>query len=63
MSVRPTGTGSHEHDYGYDLAHEMKVIARLPQQRRGSARPITYSAVPRELDPDTDLGHDMAHEI
>ncbi|WP_345649539.1 hypothetical protein [Pseudonocardia tropica] len=51
----------HEHDYGYDLAHEMKVIARLPQQRRGSSRPMGVPA--REMDPDTDLGHDMAHEF
>jgi hypothetical protein len=55
------GALSHEHDYGYDLAHEMKVIARLPQQRRGTARPIGRPA--REPDPDTDLGHDMAHEF
>ncbi|WP_224386574.1 hypothetical protein [Pseudonocardia sp. ICBG1293] len=51
----------HEHDYGYDLAHEMKVVARLPQQRRGSSRPLGVPA--REMDPDTDLGHDMAHEF
>ncbi|GAA1383114.1 hypothetical protein GCM10009613_12080 [Pseudonocardia kongjuensis] len=61
MSVRSSGALSHEHDYGYDLAHEMSTIARLPQQRRGTSRPIGAPA--RELDPDTDLGHDMAHEI
>lgn len=57
------GAVPHEHDYGYDLAHEMKVIARLPQQRRGSSRPIGASDAPRDLDPDTDFGHDLAHEI
>ena len=61
MSVRPSGALSHEHDYGYDLAHEMKTVARLPQQRRGTSRPIGAPA--REPDPDTDLGHDMAHEF
>lgn len=59
MSVRSAGTMSHEHDYGYDLAHEMKVVARLPQQRRGTSRPLGVPT--REVDPDTDLGHDMAH--
>ncbi|MFP5020429.1 hypothetical protein [Pseudonocardia phyllosphaerae] len=56
------GVVSHEHDYGYDLAHEMKVIARLPQQRRGSSRPIG-ARIARDLDPDTDFGHDLAHEL
>lgn len=56
------GAVSHEHDYGYDLAHEMKVVARLPQQRRGSSRPIGAPVAPRDLDPDTDFGHDLAHE-
>jgi hypothetical protein len=55
--------GEHGHDYGYDMAHEMKTIARLPEQRRGSARPLGTGATPRELDPDTDFGHDCAHEI
>jgi hypothetical protein len=53
----------HGHDYTYDMAHEMKTIARLPQQRRGSSRPLGTGAAPRELDPDTDLGHDCAHEL
>lgn len=51
------------HDYTYDLAHEMKTIARLPLQRRGSSRPLGTGAAARELDPDTDLGHDCAHEL
>lgn len=50
------------HDYGYDMAHEMKTIARMPQQRRGSARPVVRGLAPCDLDPDTDFGHDQAHE-
>lgn len=56
------GAVTHEHDYGYDLAHEMKVIARLPQQRRGSSRPLGMPLAAGEPDPDTDFGHDLAHE-
>lgn len=52
-----------EHDYGYDLAHEMKAVARLPRQRRPGPRPVATRCDPREPDPDTDFGHDLAHEL
>ncbi|RZT85324.1 hypothetical protein EV383_2188 [Pseudonocardia sediminis] len=53
----------HIHDYGYDMAHEMKTIARMPQQRRGTSRPVIRGLAKRDLDPDTDFGHDQAHEL
>ena len=53
----------HIHDYGYDLAHEMKTVATMPQQRRGTSRPAVRGLTPRDLDPDTDFGHDQAHEL
>ena len=55
--------GEHGHDYTYDMAHEMKTVARLPEQRRGSSRPLATGTTARELDPDTDFGHDCAHEV
>lgn len=47
------------HDYGYDMAHE---VTTMPQQRRGSSRPLVRGLAPRDLDPDTDFGHDQPHE-
>lgn len=52
----------HSHDYTYDMAHEMKTVAAMPQQRRGSSRPAVRGLAARDLDPDTDFGHDQAHE-
>ncbi|MDQ4118943.1 MAG: hypothetical protein M3235_18585 [Actinomycetota bacterium] len=54
--------GEHGHDYTYDLAHEMQTIAPVPQPRRGASRAPATGTAPRELDPDTDFGHDCAHE-
>ena len=63
--VRETGNimVDQGHDYGYDMAHEMRAIAAMPQQRRGTSRPLTAgTGAPHDLDPDTDFGHDQAHE-
>jgi hypothetical protein len=49
-------------DYGYDLAHEMKTILRVPAQRSGGTPVCGVRAVPFEVDPDGDFGYDQAHE-
>ena len=43
----------HIHDYGYDMAHEMKTVARMPQQRRGTSRPVVRGLAPRGHAPAT----------
>lgn len=50
-------------DYGYDLAHELTTMIRVPAQRGGGGIPVSgLRALPFELDPDSDLGYDQAHD-
>jgi hypothetical protein len=51
-------------DYGYDLAHEMKIALGTPMTtRRRRTVSVPAQILRRELDPDADFGYDSAHEI
>ncbi|WP_214368741.1 hypothetical protein [Pseudonocardia sp. H11422] len=50
-------------DYGYDLVSEVRTALQLPSFR-GGFLPVRGGRTPgRELDPNGDLGYDLAHEL
>jgi hypothetical protein len=48
-------------DYGYDLAHEIRVALQAPVRRR-AARPISGPFGPESDLDGGDLGYDQAHD-